>query len=969
MNRPLQVTVLRTAATPLASYPAPDQNGGLSIRSSIMAKAPLTPQPAPEERDDIIVRGAETHNLKTIDVAIPRGALTVVSGVSGSGKSSLAFDTLYAEGQRRYVETLSTYARQFLHPMPKPPVGSISNIPPAVALRQGSSISNAKSTVATLTELLDHLQVLFARAGEVVCKACGSTVVPFNVPRTVEWLQQHARGERVLIVATARPNADGMGDLLRQLIADGYQRAWLEGEVVEIESEASISLVRAAQVEVIIDRLAVEDDALRLREALEAAFKFAEGAVSVVFWDRETEGRREQRTFHRGWVCSGCGTAHKEPMPSLFHPFNALGACGRCEGFGRSVGLDPYKTVPDPTLTLERGALAIFDIPSARRPRKQLLEWCMAEGIAIDIPWLRLSQANQNRILYGDKGWGGAAGWLEEILADRTLGGIRFHAMRYRSFTVCSECQGSGLNADARAVRIAGLHLGNILALRIDEALLWAQAIALAPALQKALERLITEVRERLGYLAEAGLGYLTLMRQAKTLSGGEIHRVILATSLGRMLTDTLYVLDEPTAGLHPHDTERMMQVVEKLRDIGNTVVVVEHDPDVIRRAQHVVELGPFGGDRGGEVLFSGTVEGLQHSATPTGELLRKRSLTFTGTAPSHSSVLTIKAAHLHNIQGVEVHFPHGGLTVVTGVSGSGKSTLVHDLLYAHLESRRGSGPADGLPPAEVTGDIFSEVVMVDQSSISRSSRSSALTFSGAYSVFRDMYAALPDSNVARLTASHFSFNVAGGRCERCEGAGVLSVEMVFFADVEIPCDVCEGRRFTPAVLAPKLRGLSIDQLFECTVQEALERFSDSGPVTRRLEPLARVGLGYIRLGQSTTQMSGGELQRLKLASYLGQSTASNAAGALFIFDEPTVGLHMRDVEQLVDAMRQLTAMGHTVIVVEHNLDLVAASDWVVDMGPGAGPDGGAVVYQGPVEGLLSVDGSRTGFHLRETFA
>ena len=934
-----------------------------------MARASKNTSALPEERDDIVVRAAETHNLKAIDVAIPRGALTVVSGVSGSGKSSLAFDTLYAEGQRRYVETLSTYARQFLHPMPKPPVGSVSNIPPAVALRQGSSVSNAKSTVATLTELLDHLQVLFARAGEVNCKSCGAHVVPFNVPRTVEWLQQHAKGERILVIATARPGSDGMGDLLRQLIADGYQRAWLGGEIVEIESEASIALVRAEQVEVVIDRLSVDDDPLRLREALEAAFKFAEGAVSVVLWDRERAGVREQRTFYRGWVCSACGTAHKEPMPSLFHPFNALGACGRCEGFGRSVGLDPYKTVPDPSVTIERGALAIFDIASARRARKQLVEWCMSEGIPVDLPWSRLPEATQHRILYGDKSWVGAAGWLEEILADRTLGGVRFHAMRFRSFTVCSECQGSGLNADARAVRIGGLHLGNVLAMRIDEARIWAQNICLEPALQKALERLITEVRERLGYLADAGLGYLTLMRQAKTLSGGEVHRVILATSLGRMLTDTLYVLDEPTAGLHPHDTDRMLRVVEKLRDIGNTVVVVEHDPDVICRAQHVVELGPFGGERGGQLLFSGSVEGLRASATPTGELLRKRSLKLTGKAPAHASALTLRAAHLHNLRGVEASFPHGALSVVTGVSGSGKSTLVHDLLYAHLEARRGGGNAESLPPAEIAGDLFSEVVMVDQSSISRSSRSSALTFSGAYSVFRDMFAALPASNTARLTASHFSFNVAGGRCERCEGAGVLSVEMVFFADVEIPCDVCEGRRFTPAVLAPKLRGMSISDLFECTVQEALERFSDCAPVMRRLEPLARVGLGYLRLGQPTTHMSGGELQRLKLASYLGQSNASNAAGALFIFDEPTVGLHMRDVEQLVDAMRQLTGMGHTVIVVEHNLDLVAASDWIVDMGPGAGPEGGSVVYQGPVEGLLGVAASRTGYHLKATFS
>jgi excinuclease ABC subunit A len=917
---------------------------------------------------DIELRGVETHNLKRIDVAVPRGRLTVVSGVSGSGKSSLAFDTLYAEGQRRYVETLSTYARQFLDQMRRPPVQVVRNIPPAIALRQGTSLSNPRSSVATLTELLDHLQLLFARGGVVHCRNCDARVLPYTVQRVIDWLAEHAAGQRIVVIATARPSADGMGDLMRQLVADGYRRAWLDGALVEIDSEDAVKLVRREQVDVVIDRLSVDPGEVRLREALEAAQSMGEGNISVVLWDQAVEGVRPVRTFHRRWVCGECGTPHTEPIPALFHPFHAMGACPRCEGFGRSVGLDPARAVPDPSLTIEGGALAIFDHAGARTARRWLHTWCVKEGVPLDLPWRLLPEATRESVLFGARGWTGASGWLEETLADRTAGNVRFHAMRFRSFTTCAACRGTGLNPDARATRVGGLDLGAVLRLRIDEARGWADSIRLPGELALALDRLLKEIRDRLGYLADAGLGYLTLQRPARTLSGGEMHRVILATSLGRMLTDTLYVLDEPTAGLHAHDTERLMRVVTRLRDIGNTVVVVEHDPDVIRMAEHIIELGPAGGSRGGRLLYAGDLPGLASSDSPTGELLRARALAFSGRRVFDGPFLEVRDAWLNNLSGVSARFPHGALSVVVGVSGSGKSSLVTDVLHVHLQRRRGAVSGDALPPAVVLNDPFSEVVLVDQGAINRSSRSCALTFSAAYTPLRDLFAATEKASDLRLSASDFSFNVAGGRCERCEGAGVLQVEMVFFADVDIPCDVCEGRRFGPEVLSVQHRGRTIADVLEMSVREALEVFADVPAIVRRLEPLDRVGLGYLRLGQPTTQMSGGELQRLKLASYVGQSRADGASGVLFIFDEPTVGLHMRDVELLVAAIRELTDAGHTAIVVEHNLDLVAASDWVVELGPGAGPEGGTLVYEGPVAGLIDEPRSPTGAYLRETF-
>jgi excinuclease ABC subunit A len=919
-----------------------------------------------EAADAIEVDGARTHNLRDVSCRFPHRCLTVVTGVSGSGKSSLAFDTVYAEGQRRYVETLSTYARQFLQQMRKPPVDAIRHLPPSLALRQGNSVNNARSTVGTVTEVVDHLQLLFSAVGVQHCVACDAVVRP-NSPRGVaEALVAAHDGARVVIGAVARPAPDEtMGTLLRQLAAEGHRRLLVDGELVEIDAPEAAALLDAPSVTVVIDRLQVRAGESRIVEAVETAFQLGDQLAVVVLWDRRTDADATL-TFHAGYRCDACGTSHLRPVPALFHTQSKVGACPTCEGYGRTVGIDEARVVPDPRRTIADGALACFAVPSAERARGRLFRACMDRGVSIDTPWMRLPEEDRDWILHGGKGWDGVDGFFESLESDRYKPHVRIFMARFRGYTRCASCGGSGLSAQARAVRIGGRSLPQVLALRLEQVADWLAALDLGAETTRALDALLRELRDRVGFLVGAGVGYLTLARPARTLSGGEMHRVLLATSVGRLLTDTCYVLDEPTAGLHPRDTGRLLGVLEQLRDAGNTVVVVEHDPDVIERADWLVEVGPEAGARGGNVVYEGTLDGLRaRGDTATGAMLSRRTDVAWQRLPRAEAWLELSGACLNNLRDVSVAFPKRRFTVVTGVSGSGKSSLVTDVLCGRLLEARGTRPEIDLGPADVRGDDFREVIVVDQGSVARSSRSCALTFCGAYSAIRDVFAATDAALDARLTAGAFSFNTPGGRCERCEGTGVLTVEMHFLADVDLTCDVCDGRRFGPDVLRVTVEGQSIADVFEMTVDDAIDFFAGRAAVTRRLEPLARVGLGYLRLGQPTTQLSGGELQRLKLSSFLAES--DTAGGRLFVFDEPTVGLHMRDVARLVDVIHALRDAGNTIIVVEHNLDLVAAADWIVDLGPDAGPDGGAVVYEGPVRGIVDWPTSLTGRHLAES--
>jgi excinuclease ABC subunit A len=592
-----------------------------------------------------------------------------------------------------------------------------------------------------------------------------------------------------------------------------------------------------------------------------------------------------------------------------------------------------------------------------------MLRACLSEGVPTDLAWMDLDSRSQNRILGSGIGeFIGVAGFFRALEDDRYKPHIRILIAKYRGYASCPSCAGSGLGEDARAVRIDDEDIGAVQARSIDDLLHWIRDLNFPPDLRDALDSLVREIESRLQFLAHAGVGYLSLRRPARTLSGGEMHRVLLATSVGRMLTDTCYVLDEPTAGLHPDDTQRLMGVIQKLRDIGNTVIVVEHDPEVMGLADHIVELGPGGGEHGGEILFEGTTEQLAQSDTPTGESLRSRGRALS-TPKLSNDFLTVSGVCLNNLRNVRASFPHGAISVVTGVSGSGKSTLVADALYAKLLAQRGQRSSVGLGTVEVHGDAFTEVVLVDQGSVQQSIRSCAMTFTGAYSTIRQIFASTALAQAQGLTAGNFSFNTVGGRCERCDGSGVRMIEMHFMADVALRCDVCDGKRFKPSILEARVRGKSIAHIFEMTVDAALEFFAESRPILTALSPLQKVGLGYLKLGQSTSAMSGGELQRLKLASYVGRS--KNIASRLFIFDEPTVGLHMLDVDRLMRALRELSAEGNTIVAVEHNMGFVAQCDWIVDLGPGAGPAGGNVVYEGRVSGVMDCAESLTGQHLR----
>jgi excinuclease ABC subunit A len=914
----------------------------------------------------IILEGVRTHNLKNVRVTIPRGALTVITGVSGSGKSSLAFDTLYAEGQRRYVESMSTYARQFLARMQRPDVDSVENVPPAIAIEQRNSVRNARSTVGTVTEISDYLRLLFARAGEVHCPKCDALVARDTAQAAADRVLGEADGRRVHLIARSTI-------AIPELLRTGYHRLFVDGKIVELEGAEQPP---GRSLPLLIDRLKVSaEDRGRLADALYSGFALGGGRVEVVVEDGPT------LKFDEGFSCSECDTQLRVPDPALFSHNSPLGACDTCQGFGRVIGIDLEKVIPDGKKSLREGAVAMFQTPSNKECQDDLEKLAKKHRVRLDVPWRELEERERAWVLDGDRGykaggwrhgqWYGVRGLWKYLESKKYKMHVRVMLARYRGYDPCTSCGGARLRKEALAVRLGGKNIAEVEALPVENALEFLSSLTLGKQARATAEPILRELDSRLRYLADVGLGYLTLARQARTLSGGESQRIALASALGAQLTGTLYVLDEPSVGLHARDTHRLLRVLRRLTERGNTVVVVEHDPDVMRAADHVVDLGPGPGARGGSIVFAGSYDELlreRDAGSATAKWLRAREMRREPNVirgGDDERVVTIAGARANNLRAVDVRFPVGKFSVVSGVSGSGKSSLVVDVLYGNALRQRGQA-CDFVGACDRVGglDAFGDIVLVDQAPLGKSTRSNPATYLKAMDELRARFAATRDAERLGLAAGAFSFNVSaekgGGRCEACGGHGTVTLEMHFLSDVTISCEACDGKRFSDAVLGVRWNGLSIRDCLELTVDEAVAKMPLEKKLVSRLQPFIDVGLGYLKLGQPTATLSGGESQRLKLAAHLGPG-ANKAQPTLFLLDEPTTGLHGADVEVLLAALARLIDAGHTVIAIEHNLDFIRRADFVVDVGPEGGADGGMIVAEGTPEELAACRASHTG--------
>ncbi|MEW4570587.1 excinuclease ABC subunit UvrA [Tautonia sp. JC769] len=925
--------------------------------------SPLDP---PDARPDRVMRlrGVRVHNLKGVDLDLPRNELIVFTGVSGSGKSSLAFDTLYAEGQRRYVETFSPYARQFLETLDTPEADRIDGLPPAIAVSQRQGRRSSRSTVGSVTEVHDYLAILYARLGRVSCMNCGLEVRPADAGSVIAAVEELPEGARYQIgfPLEIRPDTDrsALADLLRE---DGFLRIRVGDRVETIEDAPVPDPGDDASVDVIVDRLVRgREDPGRRGDSIETAFDRGLGRCRVIADDLV-------RTFYRGWRCSACGTDHLAPEPRLFRPNSPIGACPTCQGFGRVIDLDLDRIVPDPSKSIESGAIAPWTTPNYREHLDNLVGLAPKLGIPTDRPFKLLEPEQVRLIVEGAprQGFAGLRRFFDALERKTYKMHIRVFLSRWRGYRPCPDCGGARLRPEALAVKVAGLDIAGLSALPIGEARAVIDAFAstegvAGPIARRAIEPVLT----RLGYLARIGLDYLTLDRQARTLSGGETRRVALTRALGSGLVNTLYVLDEPSIGLHPSDIDRLVSALVDLRDRRNAVVVVEHDEAVMRAADRIVDVGPGAGAMGGRILYNGPPEGLATAAdSATGAFLARRRRVVPPARrrePVRDKALTLKGATGNNLKDLDVSFPLGLICVVTGVSGSGKSTLVDRTLYPALLRRLKGEHEPGEPFRELLGTgSIDDVVLVDQSPIGRSARSNPATYVKAFDEIRKTFAATHEAKLRNYGPSRFSFNVAGGRCEACEGNGHQIIDMQFLSDVMVRCPECHGTRFRSETLEVTYRGKSIAEVLDLTVREAFAFFKNRPKVQAKLRPLMGVGLDYLRLGQPASTLSGGEAQRLKLASYLPTSAASAATrsalpSSLLLLDEPTTGLHPSDVLTLIDCLSTLADLGHSLILVEHNPELMLCADWVIDLGPGAGDAGGRIVAEGPPEAIARAD-------------
>jgi excinuclease ABC subunit A len=962
--------------------------------------------------DSIVVRGARVHNLKNIDFEIEHNTLTVVTGVSGSGKSSLAFDTIYAEGQRRYVESLSAYARQFLERIEKPDVDLIDGIAPAVAIKQKNSTRNPRSTVATATEIFDYLRLLFARVGRTYCLLCGQEVKKDTVDEVVERLLALGEGTRLNVFFPIQVNAPAaeekgkktrtrktsagskssseISDAMRARLFDlrkrGFNRLFQNGQVFEFSTpESLLDLNFSEPVFGLVDRLVVSaDQRSRIVDAVEIGYREA-GEVIFETAPRDENSEPVQRLrFSQRFECKNDGTRYEEPEPRLFSFNNPYGACPRCQGFGNTIDFDLDLVIPDKSRTLNEGAIEPWTKPKYRPLFTELKRFARQAEIPLDVPWYDLDADQQKLIIDGGRGFSGVRGFFQHLERKKYKLHVRVFLSRYRGYSLCSACNGTRLRVEARQVKIDGKNICEVCSMTVEEAARFFSQLKLSKEQTAIAEKLLIELQERLRFLNEVGLEYLTLDRLASTLSGGEAQRIQLATSLGSRLVGTLYVLDEPSIGLHSRDTHRLIKILHGLRDLGNTILLVEHDPDIMRAADQILDLGPGAGENGGKVVGAGTyneIIKMPHSLTGRylGDELHIQVPAKRRQPGPHK--IRISGARAHNLKRIDLEIPLGMLVAITGVSGSGKSSLLHDVLYQGLAmaKRQTNNGTAAILWDDIEGDDFiDEVVLVDQSPIGRTPRSNPVTYIKAFDIIRELFASLPEAKKRGFPAGHFSFNVPGGRCENCQGDGTVTVEMQFLADVELICDECKGTRYKPQVLEIHYKGKNIHEVLNLTIREALKFFAEVPRLTEKLRVLDEVGLGYLRLGQSATTLSGGEAQRMKLAAHLqpsairmGSRPSEGGDGpkrkrrTLYIFDEPTTGLHFDDVSKLLSAFRRLIDAGGSIVVIEHNLEVIKTADWVIDLGPEGGDRGGNVVGFGPPEAIAKLENSYTGQYLK----
>ena len=945
------------------------------------------PEPTREPSESpIVIRGARTHNLKNIDLTLPHERLIIVTGVSGSGKSSLAFDTVYAEGQRRYVESLSAYARQFLERMEKPDVDRIDGICPAIAIRQKNGVRNPRSTVGTTTEIHDYLRLLFARVGRTICRGCGVEVTRETPEAVAGRLNALPEGTRLLVGFPHPVAAEAGGDgpaapepaagagrvaaALDDLRRKGFGRLCLEGRAVAFDDVDPARLAGRDALQVVVDRIRTAPEALpRLTEAIETAYHEGRGDAFAV----EAGGAQPERKFSERFECRPCGIAYEVPQPTLFSFNSPFGACPTCHGFGNVIELDMSLVVPDGTKSIAGGAIEPWSKPHYRSNLADLKRAARRRDVRTTVPWSELSADERRFVVEGDgAGYAGVRGFFAALEQKKYKVHVRVFLSRYRGYRACADCGGTRLRREARDVRVRGRTVDEVSAFTVGAARRFFDELTLAEEDAAVAARIVREIRRRVGFLSGVGLDYLTLDRLSATLSGGEAQRINLATSLGSALVGTLYVLDEPSIGLHPRDNDRLIRILGQLRDQGNTVLVVEHDADMIRAADYVVDLGLGAGASGGRVVYAGARGGLSRETTSLTAKYLRGDLAIPIPAARRkrlpgSQALRVRGAAEHNLKGIDVEIPLNMLTCVTGVSGSGKSTLVHDVLYAAVKRAKGAWDKRVGRHAGIDGvELLSDVVLVDQTPIGRTPRSNPVTYLKAFDPIRELFAGTRDARARGFSPSHFSFNVPGGRCDACEGEGEVRVEMQFLADVFMPCEQCGGKRFKPRVLEVTWGGLRVDEVLELTAREALQFFGSSPKVVRKLKMLDEIGLGYLRLGQPATTLSGGEAQRIKIAAHLAMRHDERS---LYIFDEPTTGLHFDDISKLLAAFTRLVEAGHSLLVIEHNLDVIKTADWLVDLGPEGGEAGGEVVVAGPPERVAGHDGSHTGRYLREALA
>jgi excinuclease ABC subunit A len=920
--------------------------------------------------DRIVIRGAREHNLKSIDLEIPRDQLVVITGLSGSGKSSLAFDTIYAEGQRRYVESLSAYARQFLEQMEKPDVDSIEGLSPAISIEQKTTSKNPRSTVGTVTEIYDYLRVLFARIGVPHCPQCGNVITAQTVQQMVDRVMTLPAGTRLVVLA---PVVRGRKGEYRKLFFDlrrqGYVRVRVNGQLHELAEEIELTKTKKHTIEVIVDRLIVKDTlGTRLADSLETALRLADGVVQV----EVPEG--PSFLFSERLACAACGISFPEVSPRMFSFNNPYGACASCGGIGTRYEIDPERVVPDPAKSLATGALA----PWAGQPgslfKQTLRVLAKRHRFSLDTAWARLPKKIRDLVLHGEANGGGFEGvvkLLERRYKETLSEDTRFEVERFMTERDCPDCKGCRLRPETLSVKIAGRSIADVVRFSIKSARQFFETLSLSDRDMLIARRVLKEIRERLGFLSQVGLDYLTLDRPAATLSGGEGQRIRLATQIGSSLVGVLYILDEPSIGLHQRDNSRLLDTLKRLRDLGNTVLVVEHDEETIRSADYVVDLGPGAGELGGHLVAVGTPDEIMANAgSLTGQFLAgaQRIALPTARRKPNGKFLTIHNPREHNLKGMAVKIPLGTFTAVTGVSGSGKSTLVNDILYHALAQmlHRAQDPPGAHDRIEGAQHL-DKVIDIDQSPIGRTPRSNPATYPGVFTLIRTLMARTPDARVRGYQPGRFSFNVKGGRCEACQGDGLVKIEMHFLPDVYVTCEICKGKRYNRETLEVHYKGRNIAQILDMTVAEALEFFEPVPAIKQKLQTLHDVGLDYIRLGQAATTLSGGEAQRVKLATELSRRATGRT---LYILDEPTTGLHFADIRRLLDVLNQLVDQGNTVAIIEHNMDVIKTADWVIDLGPEGGNDGGRVIATGTPEDVARhADKSYTGQFLKKVLA